>query len=689
MARLNSARTYFSIFIAVSFVVALLIPLPPFILDLVLVFLLGLAVLVYMRATTIKEWDELKTFPSMLLLIGIFRVSVNVSTTRAILTSGNAGHVIEEVGQFVIGGNLLIGIVIFLVLIVFQFIVANGSSRTAEVAARFTLDSLPGKQMAIDADLNQRLITEEQARERRKKLNMETEFYGAMDGAGKFVKGDVIFGIVILFVNVVFGLIVGMVQQGMTFQDAAYHYTKLTIGDGIVSEIGSLLLAISAGIIVTRVFDGSDNTVNEGIYKELMAHDVIVYALGALFIAMGTFTPLPMIPFYAVGIGVIILGYRNKQHLKKEKEQQLQEELDMIKSEEDGGAKKMEDSFGVFTDKYPIIVELGLDLAALVKQKINGETARDKVVLMRKSIINDLGINIPGINFKDNTSFKPRGRYVIHVKGAKVAEGVLKTGYLLALKTPHVMADLDAEPTKDPVFGEDGYWIMEHMVQDAQLKNYQVLEPLSILITHLDVVIRKNIHELIQRQHVKDLINSLEQGHEVLLEEIKKKEIDLSLIQNVVKQLLKEGISIRELPTIMESIIDGKDMYQGHVDGVTSFVRESISKVICENAKNSDGKIYAMLLHDTIELDTEVVNNSYQGYLLNWDLDQEMKVVEQIQHILKKARLTGKDPVLLTRRKDFRFGMVRLLERYQIELKVLCIGELAPEVTVDQIALIE
>ncbi len=208
----------------------------------------------------------------------------------------------------------------------------------------------------------------------------------------------------------------------------------------------------------------------------------------------------------------------------------FKKELEMIQGE-DEQLQQVEDSFGVFTDKYPIIVELGLDLAALVKQKINGETARDKVVLMRKSIITDLGINVPGINFKDNTSFRPRGRYIIRIKGAKAAEGVLKSGYLLALKTPNVMADLDAEPAKDPIFGEDGYWILEHMVQDAQMKGYQVLEPLSILITHLDVVVRRNLHELIQRQHVKDLINSLENDNGVLLEEIKKKEIDLSLVQ--------------------------------------------------------------------------------------------------------------------------------------------------------------
>ncbi|WP_020060540.1 flagellar biosynthesis protein FlhA [Bacillus sp. 123MFChir2] len=688
MFKIDSAKTYFSIFLAVSFIVALLIPLPPFILDVIIVFLLGMAVLVYMRATSIKEWDELKSFPTLLLLIGIFRVSINVSTTRAILTNGNAGHVIEEFGQFVIGGNLLIGIVIFIVLIIFQFIVANGSSRTAEVAARFTLDSLPGKQMSIDADLNQRIITDTEAKDKRKKLNMETEFYGAMDGAGKFVKGDVIFSIVILFVNIIFGLIVGMMQQGMGFQEAAYHFTKLTIGDGIVNQIGSLLLAISTGIIVTRVFDGSDDTVNEGIYKELMAHDVVVYALGGLFIAMGVFSPLPLIPFLIVGGGIIFLGYTNKQRLKKEKEEEMQKELEMIQSDEDQ-MKKVEDSFGVFTDKYPIIVELGLDLAALVKQKINGETARDKVVLMRKSIITDLGINVPGINFKDNTSFRPRGRYVIRIKGAKVAEGVLKSGYLLALKTPNVMADLDAEPAKDPIFGEDGYWILEHVVQDAQMKGYQVLEPLSILITHLDVVIRRNVHELLQRQHVKDLIQSLENDHGVLLEEIKKKEIDLSLIQNVVKQLLKEGISIRDLPTIMEGIIDGKEIYQNQADGVTAFVRECISKVICEHAKNSDGKIYAALFSDAIELDADVVNNSYQGYLLNWDLEQETRVIDQIQNIFKQSRLMGRDPVLLTRRKDFRFGIVRLLDRYQIEAKVLCISELAPEIAVDQIAYIE
>lgn len=664
--------------------------MPPFAIDFILVFILGLCVLIYLRATTINDWEEMKSFPTLLLLIGIFRVSMNVSTTRAILTGGNAGIVIERFGEFVIGGNLLIGIVIFIVMIIFQFIIANGSSRTAEVSARFTLDALPGKQMSIDADLNQRIITEEEAKAKRKKLSMETDFYGSMDGAGKFIKGDVVFGIVMTIINISVGLVVGIVQEGLPLAEAALKYTTLTVGDGIISQVGSLLIAISSGILVTRVYDSeSEDTIVASIFKELMKSGMVTYALAAMFILMGVLTPLPLIPFAGVGAVVGFFGYITQKSLKEEEERALKKELEMLENEAQPEHNQESDSFGITRDKYPIIVELGLDLAALVKQKIDGETAKDKVMLMRKSIVADMGVNVPGINFRDNTSFKPRGKYEIRVRGVKVAEGILNVGYLLALKTPHVMEELNAQPTKDPVFQEDGYWIMPHMLEEAQSKNYQVLEPMSILVTHLDVMVRKSVYELLQRQQTKQLLDSLEQDHQVLLDEINKKDIELSLIQNVLRQLLKEGISIRDLPTIIEAIVDGKAIYNNDVDGVTSYVRESISKVICEQIKNEDGKIYAGLFQDAIELETEVITAPHQGYLLNWDLADESRVMEQIKDIQTKSNLIGRDPVLLTRRRDFRFGIVRALERYQIEMPVMAIGELSPEAIVEQIAIIE
>ncbi len=652
--------------------------------------MLGVCVLIYLRATTINDWEELKSFPTFLLLIGIFRVSINVSTTRAILSGGNAGEVVAQFGEFVIGGNLLIGVIIFLVLIIFQFIIANGSSRTAEVSARFTLDALPGKQMSIDADLNQRLITEEEAKAKRKKLSMETDFYGSMDGAGKFIKGDVIFGVVLIIINVTVGLIAGVMQEGLSIADAAIKYTTLTVGDGIVSQIGSLLLAISSGVLVTRVYDEqSEDTLTTSIYKELMKSGVVTYAFAAMFILLGVATPLPMLPFMVMGVGVGYFGFKNQKKLKEEEEKAMKRELEVLQGNAQPGHDKESDSFGITCDNYPIAIELGLDLAALVKQKVNGETAKDKVVLMRKSIVADKGVNVPGIHFRDNTSFRPRGKYIIKIRGVKIAEGVLNVGYLLALKTPHVVEDLHAQPTKDPAFQEDGYWIMPHMLEEAQRKNYQVLEPLSILITHLDVVIRRNIYELLQRQQTKQLLDSLENEHQVLLDEIRKKEIELSLVQNVLKQLLKEGVSIRDLPTIVEAIVDGKAIYHNEIDGVTSYVRESISKVICEHAKNEDGKIYAGLFQDAIELETEVITAPHQGYLLNWDLGKETRIMNQVKEVQKKAHLIGREPILLTRRKDFRFGLVRSLEKYQIEITVMAIGELTPDVIVEQVAIIE
>ena len=679
-------KSYFQILFAVSFIIALLVPLPGIILDFLLVGTIAVSILVYMRATTINEWSDMKTFPSILLMIGIFRVAINISTTRKILTDGEPGQVIEKAGEFVIGGNLLVGLVMFIILIIFQFIIANGSSRSAEVSARFTLDAMPGKQMSIDADLQQRLITEDEAQEKRKLLIMETNFYGSMDGAGKFVKGDVIFGIAVTLVNIIFGFIVGVVNKGMTMLEAAHHYTILTVGDGIVTQISSLTISIAAGLILTRVYDGSKDNLTEGIYKELMKNGIVAYAVGGILIVFGIFTPLPFLPFVILGGAAIYLGFKHQKSLSVEKAKAVEKEIAELEKNE--VIEEVGDNFSVVQNNLPILVELGIDLVPLITQKLDGVTAADKVSLMRKTIAQELGVKVPAISFQDNTSLKPKGKYVIKIKGTKVAEGILKSGHLLALKTPHVYSELNAEPARDPIFDEAGYWIDETGVSEAKNEHYHILEPLGILITHLDMSIRKNLNQLIQRQQIKDLVDTLEDGHQVLLDEIKKKEVDLSLIQSVIKNLLQEGISIQDLPTIIEGIIDGKGIYK-NVDDVTALVRERISRYICEKVKSYDGKIHVILLDESIEAETEVYINGHNGWHLNWDSSFESEVVKSLAQNIRKAKISDIDPVLLIRRKDFRHGMVKVLRRYDVDIPVLCADELVPDALSEIVAVVK
>lgn len=680
---------YGGVLIAISFLVALLVPLPSFILDMVLVLIIGFSILLYMRATTINEWDELSTFPSILLMLGIFRVAVNISTTRKILSDGEAGNVIEQFGSFVIGGSLLIGIVIFVILIIFQFVITNGAARTAEVAARFTLDGMQNKYMSIDLDSQKGFISEKEAQEKRKKITLEADFYGSMDGAGKFLKGDAIFGIAVVFVNIIFGMIVGVGTQGMAFGEAALRYTTLTVGDGIVTQIGSLMTAIASGVVITRVFDDSSYSLPKGIYRQMMHNEVVVFSLGGLFIALGLFTKLPLLPFGIIGVGVIILGIKHQRELALEKQEKEEQEKEELLKQDEAKSEDISESFGVHMNSHPILVEMGIDLVPLISQKIDGATASDKVNMMRKTIAKELGIRVPGIQFQDNTKLKPKGKYVIKIKGTKVAEGVIKSGHLFALKTPHVMQELNAEPGKDPIFGEEGYWIEEDMLSEARMENYQILEPLAILVTHLDMAIRTNLHELIQRQQIKDLLDSLEEDNPILLEEIKKKNVDLSMIQRVIKELLKEGITIQELPSIVEGVIDGSVLFN-NIDDVTSLVREKIALSIVERAKSDDGKIHGIFLPEKVEAEVNI-EVGHNGYAVNWSAEFEGQLLGEIVKTIRRSRISGINPVLLMRRKDFRFAIAKVLQRQGIDISVLAIEEITnvPGTYVEQIPFLD
>jgi flagellar biosynthesis protein FlhA len=674
---LNEIKNSASLIGIVSVFVILLVPIPGFLIDFLLVFSMGAAVMIYLRAASIEEWDELSTFPTILLFTALFRIMLNVSTTKKILVDGDPGQVIEAAGSFVVGSSVGVGIVIFIILIVFQFIVANGASRTAEVAARFTLDSMPGKQMSIDADQQQGIITKEEAKEKRKKLDIEIDFYGSMDGAGKFIKGDVILGIVLTLINITAGLIVGMWSKGMSLQESAYRYTLLTVGDGVVNQISSLMVAIAAGIVMTRVYNGKGKDVTKSIFSELSNNPKISYISSGIFLFIGIATPLPIFPFVVIAALLAFMGIQRSKEVDTEKKDIAAKKL----FEEQEKAQRETESVEVLTELEPITLEVGLALVPVVENEKNGVRLQDKITMMRKHIARELGVKIPSIHVVDNSSLVPYTKYNILIKDSIVASGELQTNSVLALKTPYTMKEIEGIPTKDPIYGEDAIWVGDKRASEAKEKGYTVLDPLNIIATHLNEMIRRNLHELIQRQEVKNLLDTLERGHKVLIEEMEKEEIGLAIIQGVVKNLLLEGVSVRDLSTIVEAIIDCKTHRKAEmhrIDDVTAIVRERLSKQICEKRKNqSDNTLYVLLLPSELESSVQTLDR-HDGYYLNFDAKEEMAFVQQVYKEVQKANASDVEPVLLTNRKDLRFGLARLLHKYSLSIAVVGTNELVP-----------
>jgi len=681
MKNKKTAVSAFSLLALLSFVVAIVIPLSGFMINMLITFSLALSITIYLRASTITDWKDLKTFPTILLLTAIFRISLNVSTTKTILLTGKPGEVIESAGNYIVGGNIWVGLVVLIILIVVQFIIANGASRTSEVAARFTLDKIPGKQMSIDADLQSGLIDEKEAKQRRNELDLEIEFYGNMDGAGKFIKGDVIAGIVLIVINIIFGFIMGILVQGMTMADAAYHFTILTIGDALVNQLAALLITIASGIVLTRVYDGDEN-VSEVIFKELTSNPVVLYIVGGIFIAMGLFTQMPFLPFFVVGAIAIYIAFRIQQRQQMAKEEA--EAMKRMRFEEEEKVHK--ESIEVLTDLEPITLEVGIRLIPLVDVQQKGETLADKITLMRERLGLKLGVRIPKIHILDNPSLMSN-EYQINIKGVCVAKASIRPDKVLAIKEGAVTKDLDSGiPTKDPVFGADAVWIDEGDVNKAKSLGYIVNDALAVLSLHLTEMIYKNIHELMSRQEVQNLLDNLAKKDKVLMDEIKKFNVNLSLIQKVLANLLKERISIRDLSTIIESIIDAVNITE-NIDDITSIVRERISRQICENNVDKDGKLYAIFLsRDMEELDKY---ENHNGYHLNLSMKDEQALMLGLKEQIDKAQMAGVEPTIISNNTKIRAGLVKLLHKYEVQNPVMTSDELVTGVKIKKIGIAE
>lgn len=670
------AKKSMSLIFIVSIIVGLLIPFPPLFIDFLIAITIAMSVLVVMTAANITKWYDMKSFPAILLTFAMFRIMLNVSTTRKILDGGNPGNVVTAAGDFIIAGNIIIGIVMFIILIVFQFIVANGATRGAEVAARFKLDGLPGKQMSIDGEVQQGHLSPEDASKKRRNLEMEVDYYGSMDSAGKIIKGDVWIGITLTLVNIIFGLIIGVTQQGLEIAEAANMYLILTVGDGVVSQTNSLLMALAAGVVVTRVYDENQkDDLTQGIFRELMSNPLVLYILSAFVLVIGFVPGIPFGVFLFVALIFAGLGYSMQRKTEKDK---VKEKL-MEREEREEEMKKLKKKVEVKTEVEPIKLVLGYQLISLAETKTNGETLEDKIIFLRKNIAEELGVEIPQIHVVDDASLMPYTKYEIKVRENLAAFGELKVNKLLALKTPYVIEELNGEPTKDPVFKEDALWIEQGLSDSAKENGYHVLDPLGIISAHLNEIIRLHLHELLTRQQVKGLVDRISDNHSVLLEEIKDKEISLSVIQKVLQNLLRENITIKDMPMIIESIIDASEM-SNKIDEITTIVRENIKKYICNYVKNVDGKVHYMLLDQNIErLADDIVFERHDGFHLNIGL-KETELVQNIGLELEKARMADIFPVLLTQRTTLRFALSRLMNKHKLPVPVLSMNEIVTDV---------
>ena len=527
-------------------VAMLIIPLPTWLLSVLLIINITLALLVLLTAMNMTEPLQFSVFPSLLLLLTLFRLGLNISTTRAILTHGDAGGVVDTFGSFVVGGNLIVGLVVFLILVIINFIViTKGSERVSEVAARFALDAMPGKQMSIDADLNAGMISEQQARERRENVSREADFYGAMDGASKFVKGDAIAGIIIVLINLIFGIIIGVLQQGMTLADAASHFSQLTVGDGIVSQVPALIISTATGIVVTR--STSNGSLGEEVTAQLLNFPKMLYVTGATILLLGLFTPINDILTIPIAGLLFIGGYRfthlpetGKEPIEDMEEQEVSDEL------------KSPESVVNLLSMDPIEFEFGYGLIPLVDTNQGGDLL-DRIVMIRRQLAIELGMVIPVVRIRDNIQLQPN-EYRLKIRGNVMANGELLLDHYLAMSPgtdDDVIVGID---TIEPSFGLPAKWITEDMKEEAEILGYTVVDPPSVVSTHITEIIKTNAYDLLGRQETKQLIDHLKEQYPILVEEVTPNPLSIGEVQKVLAKLLKENISIRNLPVIFETL---------------------------------------------------------------------------------------------------------------------------------------
>ncbi len=663
----------------IGLVLMMVVPIPAGLLDVLLIINISLAIMILLIAMNTQDALHFSIFPTMLLITTIFRLALNISTTRLILSKGEAGHVVQTFGEFVAGGELAVGFVVFLILVVVQFIViTKGSERVAEVGARFTLDAMPGKQMSIDADLNSGLINEQQARERREKIQKEADFYGAMDGASKFVKGDAIASIIIVFINLIAGFIVGMAMHGMDVMEALQTYSILTIGDGLVSQIPALLISVAAGIIVTRA--ASEGNLAHDVTKQLLRYPNLLYIVAGTIALLGIATPIPILTTFPYAAILAIAGYRLQRNLIKER---AQEEL-LVEEKQIEEVRSPESVISLL-QVDPIEFEFGYGLIPLADTQQGGDLL-DRIIMIRRQCALEMGLIVPVIRIRDNIQLKPN-EYVIKMKGNMVARGELLLNHYLAMSPGFDDDSITGIETQEPAFGLPALWIDEAMKERAEMSGYTVVDPPSVVATHLTEVIKKHAHELIGRQETKALVESVKETFPALVDELIPSILTIGDVQKVLAKLLKEKISIRDLVTIFETLADyGK--YTKDPDVLTEYVRQSLSRQITQQYANPAEPLKVITVSPSVEKKiSEAVQQSDQGSYLAMDPVSSQTIYQRLTEQVNRQIQSGQQPIILTS-PTIRMYLRQLLERSMQDIPVISYSELEPSIEVQSVGVV-
>ena len=670
------------LFIGIYLLAAVLffiISIPSWLLDILLAINILVAMVVLFNSLFAKEVLDMASFPTMLLFTTIFRISLNVSSTKLILKNGDAGKVVDTFGKFVGGGNLVIGIIIFIILIIVQFIVINkGSERVAEVTARFTLDAMAGKQMAIDSDLNTGAITDKEATERRKKLQQENSFFGSMDGATKYVKGDATAGLIITGINLVGGIVMGMIYGGLSINDALSKYTILTIGDGLCSQIPSLLISLATGILVTKA--SSDGELGDEIVGQLFSMDRVLIMVGAALSVLGILTPLPWYIFVPLGAALIFYGRKlgtkaGEAKIEESTEQEENEAQEIRKPENVVSLLNVD----------PIELEFGYGIIPLADVNQGGDLL-DRVVMIRRQIALELGAVVPIIRLRDNIQLNPN-QYVIKIKGIQVSEGEILFDHYMAMNPGYVEEEITGIPTFEPSFHLPAIWITESQRERAESLGYTVVDPPSIIATHLTEVIRSHIAELLTRQDVQNLVNNLKESNPALVDELTPKLLGLGEIQKVLQNLLKEGISIRDLLTIFETLADYAPSTRD-TDILTEYVRQSLKRAISGKYFPPNEVTNVVTLDPAVEQDIMgSVKNTEQGSYLTLDPEKTKKIVASLKDAIKKLEDMGKNPIVITS-PIVRLYFKKLVSDYIKDIIVISYNEVESNVELQSVGMV-
>ena len=656
-------------------VLMIIIPLPPFLLDVMLSVNIALSILILLLTLFSTSILQLSIFPTILLVTTLFRLALNISSTRLILGQGYAGNVIESFGSFVVGGNYVVGVIIFLIIMIVQFVViTNGSGRVSEVSARFTLDAMPGKQMSIDADLNAGMIDEKTARKKRKELQQEADFYGAMDGASKFVKGDAIAGIVVTIINVLGGIIIGIVMLDMSFGESVQTYIRLTIGDGLVSQIPALLISTSAGILVTR--SDSDNNFGDMLGQQLTSIPTTIGMTGVVLIILGFLPGLPKLSFFTLGIGSISVAFL----LNKEEKGKI-EELENIQdqNEDSKPSLDMAEDVSSLINVEPIEVEIGYGLIPLADESSGGDLLQ-RIVSIRRQCAIDMGILVQPIRIRDNLQLNPN-QYSIKIKGNVVSTYDLMPTMLMCMNPMGTSVEIDGIRVKEPTFGLDALWITPDKAEEAELYGLTVVDPTTILVTHLLEIIKSKSHELIGRQEVKLIIDSAKERYSAVVEELIPDLMTIGEVQKVLQNLLRENIPIKDRVTILETLADNSRNTKD-IELLTEYVRMAMSRSICSNLVDEENSITVATLSMEIE---NIISNSLQrsinGTYPAVDPDTTNKIFASIQSTVESINFNNNIAILLVSPK-IRAPFRKLVEMVFPNITVLSLNEIPSDIQI-------